>query len=586
MSNLFRTFMGSGARPWLRNDGSERLFTLRLKGVENPLDPDPLWESTYGGGHSIIEGNSNSNSRRLKEALSAHRKLSPEWDDFGFPTEKMLVFSDVVMWLPKRIWSSSSREGGERLFMLSEKLKFRHREDFGDELYKKREPHYAIMPLKSLALDEVVFQFGLGVYLPHKEDQQTAHVKIFQTGKTPKTLPPWIFFEDQREIERPAALYAEQHFLLVGKTIAEAAIQSPYWLNKPQGYLMVDTHREPNRIYGDDQFIESGEITGSGDSTFCEFHGLDEQGETNDEHIKLLITRLANLSKSSDEKPQHIPVSNEATVPKPTEPTTPLHDNDFGETIINTSTEEQSNTSFLDGLTVVSGVDEPPRLRFRLAITGIILPRIDYPSIKYWVLHLDPKGMPADSDETSQWLLRGDRRHIEWCTVNSDKPDADPQWQSLDTQTNTLPFPDTNPLTLRAAVLGNKQHAILMLPQTLNYPLSHQESRLGRDPNNDIVLQLLNHDESIEWVRPTRRKQSMGHLDLSASHLSVHLEGQSLSVEQKSTSAPTHILYDQVITQTLEAKSFSKATLKPTQELIVGNYLLQYTKEVIEDEKV
>ena len=291
MSNLFRTFMGSSTRPWLRNDGSERLFTLKLKGVENPLDPDPYWEANYGGGNAMYDASSESNSRRLKDALDAHRKLSAEKDQFDFPVEKMLVFSDVVMWLPSKVWSSSSREGGERLYMLSEKLKYRHRTDFGDELYKQRSPHYAIMPLSSLAIDEVVFQFGLGVYLPREEDIQTAEVKVLQQGKEPAALPNWQFFETPNGNERASTLYAEQHFLLLGNTLSESAIQSPSWFSKKLGYIMVDTHREPNRIYGDDDYITAGELSSIADTSFCSFHTVDEG---NNESIKLVIERNLN----------------------------------------------------------------------------------------------------------------------------------------------------------------------------------------------------------------------------------------------------------------------------------------------------
>ncbi len=551
--------MGSGSRPWLRDDASERLFTLRLKGVTNPLDPDPLWESTYGGGSSIYDLSSTSSSRRLKEALNAHRKLSPEWDDFGFPIEKMQVFSDVVMWLPEKMWDSSSREGGGRLFMLSEKLKYRHRTDFGEELYKEREPNYAIMPLKDLAPDEVVFQFGLGVYLPHKEDKRSAEVKLVQSGQKSIALPNWIFFENQREIERPACLYEQQHFLLLASTLAESAIQSPSWFSLPQGYFMMDTHRDPNRIYGDGEFVETGDITAAGDISYCEFYALDKHGKAMDEKLKLLIHRLEQATDKEPSKPQN---------------------SDFGETIIPTQSHYSNDP--LSGLTVISA-EEQPVYRFRLSVTGIILPSIDYPRIKYWRLHLNAQGDPAANDEESRWIIRGNAKVLEWCELNSEAESQ--QWQGLDTSL-ALPFPEDAPLQCRPAVLEDKQHAILNLPHAFSFPLSHQLSRLGRDSKNEIALQLLNHNDSVEWLRATRRKQTMGHLGLSAQHLAVSLEGQGLLVQQQSTSAATHILQDNVIIQTLEANSFAEAKLSSSQELMVGNYLLQYTKEVIEDEKV
>ena len=557
MNDLLRTFMGSGIRPWLRNDGSERLFTLRLKGVENALDPDPFWESNYGGGSSIYDVSSSSNSRRLKDALDAHRKISAEVDEFEFPIEKMLVFSDVVMWIPKKIWNSSSREGGERLFMLSEKLKYRHRTDFGEELFKQREPHYSIMPLKSLKLDEVIFQFGLGVYLPREGDEQTAEAKILQAGKEPVPFANWIFFENQQEIERPSTLYSEQHFLLVGNSLDESAIQSPAWFSKNQGFLMIDTHRQPNRIYGDDEYLEAGKLSGSQDAIICPFYTLDETNER--EELKLLIQRKSAESHQGDTF-------------------TTTDESSFGETMISTDDRVDNQVDDpLQGLTVIS-TDNTPDFVYHLAITGVVLPRIDFPGIKYWLLHLNQQGMPVENDEETKWTIRGDNQTVEWC-------DAELQnWKTLDL-TETLPFPEKAPLSCRPAALEETQQGILILPQALAYPLSHKNLRLGREADNDISLQLINQEGSIEWLRKTSRKQSMGHLGLSAHHLSLRVKGQRLQVQQQSMTSPIYILQDKVITQTLAAKSYAEATLKSSQEIIVGNYLLQYTKEYIHDKR-
>jgi hypothetical protein len=561
MSGIFSTFMsGSGLRPWLRMDGSERLFTLTLKGVEHPLDADPYWESTYGGGSTLYEVASKSNSRRLKEALDAHRKLSAEKDEYDFPVEKMLVFSDVVMWLPSKVWSSSSREGGERLFLLSEKLKYRHRTDFGGELYKEREPHYAIMPLDTLASDEVIFQFGLGVYLPREDDTQTAVIKVLQQGQEAVELPNWQFFETPAGNERAATLYAEQHFLLLGNTFADAAIQSPLWFTKNEGYLMVDMHRQPNRIYGDDEYIRAGELSSMGDTSFCSFHSTDGQ-----EHLKLVIER--NL----DQQIENTSVVEAAEVAETVDAVS-------SDTMI--TTEADYNASPLAGLTVISSDEDPIfHYRYLISITGIILPRVKYSGIKYWKLYLNQQGMPAEQDEKSQWIIRGNQDILEWCDTETKA------WQPLDIKAQ-LPFPEESPLQCRAPVLARQQHGILMLPQSLASPLSHQHVLLGRAEDNPISLQLLNRDDSIEWQRITRRKQSMGHLGLSSRHLSLSIEGQSMQLQHLSRSAQTFILQDEMITHTLKPASGTTLKLPSGTEVIVGNYLLQYNKEYTHDDKV
>lgn len=568
MGNLLSTFMGgSGVRPWLRKDGSERLFTLRLKGVEHPLDADPYWESNYGGGSTVYDVASQSTSRRLKDALDAHRKLSAEKDEFDFPIERMLVFSDVVMWLPSKIWSSSSREGGERLFLLSEKLKYRHRTDFGDELYQQREPHYAIMPLKTLAEDEVVFQFGLGVYLPREDDVQTAVIKVLQRGQAPTELPPWQFFETPSGNERASTLYAEQHFLLLGKNLANSAIQSPHWITKNDGYLMVDMHRQPNRIYGDDEYLQADGLSSIGETTICSFSAVG--GE---EHLKLMIER--NVEATSTVKEQREQHDTRA------EPTAEVIS---GDTVIDVDNDYSENP--LAGLTVISSDEDPVfHYRYSIVITGIILPRINYVGIKYWVLHLDADGMPAAKNEVSQWLIRGNQTVLEWCET------ATAQWQTLELKdtSNPLPFADAdgNPILCKAPILANKHYGILILPQPLATPLSHQKVTLGRAVDNQISLQLLNREDSLEWQRATRRKQSMGHLGLSSQHLELSIEGQSLLLRQLSKSAESFILEDGMITQTLKPASGDSVTLRSDTEVIVGNYLLQYKREYRHDEKV
>ncbi|MCK5918901.1 MAG: hypothetical protein KAG34_10760 [Cocleimonas sp.] len=461
-----------------------------------------------------------------------------------------------MMWLPRKIWDSSSREGGERLYLLSEKLKYRHRTDFGNELYKERQPHYAIMPLDSLASDEVVFQFGLGVYLPRENDRQTAEVKILQQGKEPSKLPNWQFFETPEGNERAATLYAEQHFLLLGNTLSESSIQSPSWFSQDQGYLMVDTKREPNRIYGDDEYIKAGAMSSVGETTFCSFHTLDDS-----EQLKLVIERKLEQQPLDDniDMPDNVP---------------------SGDTVINTQSDY--NDSPLAGLTVISSEEDPVfHYRYLLAITGIVLPRIDYLGIKHWVLHLNQQGMPAEKDETTQWMIRGNQDTLEWCETETK------EWQLLEIRDQSpLPFAKDTPIIGRNPVLANKQYGILMLPQPLASPLSHKPSTLGRGDDNQISLSLLSRNDSIEWRRATRRKQSMGHLGLSARHLNLHIEGQSMVLEHLSRSAQTFILQDEIITHTLKPASGEKLKLTSGTEIIVGNYLLQYKMEFTHDDKV
>ena len=550
MSDFLQFFQGSGLRPWLPHVGRALLFTLKLKGVEDHLDPDSLWEHTYGGGGSIYETISKSSNRRLKDALDAHRKMSYTYEEgFEFPIDKMMVFSDVVIWLPQSIWNGSAREGGEDLFMLSEKLKYRHRSDFSEELLNQQTPHYSIMPHQQLDEDEIIFQFGLGVYLPRGGDVQTAEIKIIQAKGKPLSFPDWVFFEDQNRVTRAATIYEKQHHLLIGNNLMSSAIQSPSWFTQDKGYLVLDTSGAKDGSYADDAYISAGDVSTSGNATFCAFHTVD--GVEPVEQIKLLIQR-----KQDDGGTDSSSV-----------------DAAYGDTVIMTNTDLDNDP--LSGLTVISSNNEPVFLYY-LSITGIVLPKIDFPNIKHWLLQLNQQGMPAATDEDIKWIIRGDNKTIEWCYAESQ------QWQDFPIE-KEAPFPDTSPLTIRSPALEDSQFGILMLPEVFASPLSHNTITLGRENDNGMMLQLINRDDSLIWTDNTTHKLSMGHLGLSAHHLSLQIKGQNLSVQQQSKSAPTYILEDQIITQTLEADSFTEATLNSSHEIIVGNYLLQYTKELVHD---
>ena len=579
MNHFLQYFMGSSTRPWLRNDGSERLFTLRLKQVENPLDPDALWEDEYGGGSSMIESISKSSTRRLKVALDAHRRLTPQKQEFDFAVENMQVFSDVVVWLPSTLWHHSSREGGERLFMLSEKLKYRHRTDFGDALYQQKPPCYAIMPLDSLAADEVMFQFGKGVFLPDSNAQQTATIKVLQTGKAPIALANWIFFEESQEIERPSALYSQQHFLLVAASHQEAALQSPYWLTQENadnptpanGSIMVDTHRDPERIYSYGNDIGVGTITAQEDGIRCEFYAQQNKNNT----LQLYIQRLTPLDEKVTE---HAEEDNTTRIQaKSSYP---------NETII-----DRHDESLLSGLTSLNIQQHTNDLRYQIAIIGIVLPRIEGAGIRYWILSLNAAGMPAEADETVRYRIRGNTHldALQWCDTQIGIEHTTPAWQPLTLETD-LPFLSTHELHLEPPKIAQKHYAVLPLTHVLAYPLSARKITIGRyeaksKHNADIALNLLSRTDSIEWIRASRRKQTMEHLGTSAQHLQLSIKGIRLQLKHISQSSPSYILQQDTVIKTLAAKSAAKVSLSARQTIIMGNYLLQFQQDYTGDDK-
>lgn len=195
---MFGFFDGKNRKSSCLLGDDQRLFTFKLKEVDEPLNPMPLWDYRHGGGNHHIEVESEK-PMGLMEVLNAHRCRQMERDRRGFLTETFKVFTDVVMWVSPAIWEQEIQFGGPRLELLADNLSKLHHEDFGDELAWERDPSYVIMPGAGLDKEEVVFQFGLGVFVPGENDRLTARLTMKRKDKTPWHGPAdWIFWKNGR----------------------------------------------------------------------------------------------------------------------------------------------------------------------------------------------------------------------------------------------------------------------------------------------------------------------------------------------------------------------------------------------------
>nr|MDQ2696853.1 hypothetical protein [Pseudomonadota bacterium] len=145
---------------WLKDPPGPHLYAFVLAGVQDPLDPDPLWEHRYSGAPDICDKATGRPERRLREALDAHRQRRPELDQRGRLVEALYVYTDVVASIPRRVWRNAIKAGGARLAMLANNLAVRHAEDFKADLPAGRMPRYVLRPADALADDEVGFAFG------------------------------------------------------------------------------------------------------------------------------------------------------------------------------------------------------------------------------------------------------------------------------------------------------------------------------------------------------------------------------------------------------------------------------------------
>lgn len=264
---------------WLGND--ERLFTLKLQNVANPLDPHPLWENRYSGNDEITESLSGSKNRRLKDALEAHRCSVIKEDERGWRVITPLIFSDMAVRISEDEWNRDTRLGGKKVEILADNLTRLHNEYFGRDLAGPRPPAYVVMPDPALKNDEVMFQFGLGVFVPQKADQLIGRLELQIKDAPWQPLPQWIFWENSKEILRDTAIYAEQQFLLISPSPESATVRpplmedgNPLWFSHGKGCLMFNLSLQ--RAFGDGEFISDGEFIPQEEdnTTICQFSNL------------------------------------------------------------------------------------------------------------------------------------------------------------------------------------------------------------------------------------------------------------------------------------------------------------------------
>jgi hypothetical protein len=576
MSHFFRDWSAGQATPWLRSDRKTRLFTLQLLHVDDPLGADAIWNQSTGGDDTMIDSKANNTahtSRRLQQALNAHRYTTTAYRGKA-PIRRTYVFSDVVLWIAAHVWRDADIDGGNDLFYMTERLRYQHQQAFSeDEHYQQRPPHYSIMPLDNLAEDEVICQFGMGVFLPNRHDEKTASISITQQGNKARAaheFKPWIFFEPMRDqqgqlihppqgikIERPVGLYATQKMLLIAQKMENSAIHSPLWINaSDEGEIIVNMNAKRPNTYGDDVYIRSETPQRDHTQTTCRFYA---KGDKNDA-ITLLIDRSVKTTAVMEMlSPEPLPSTSGA------------------DTIIDNEDDTFGGLSQID-----TSEDSQPDYLYQLELTGIVLPKLD--SLKgrgarylsHWLLYLDQDGALAQHENAIAWIIKGEKTAtaLQW------KARTDSEWQRVDSR-QPLPFfsntqheehvQDAQMLSLPTAELASKQFGILPLARhSFSIPLPLNSITLGRDMGNkntaDIPLGLLNQSSALVY-KNGKKQGNLATIGLSGEHVQVHLSERHLVLRQISRSK-TYI-------QDTEGEIRTTLTLKqPTVELSASEYIM------------
>lgn len=568
MSKLFRDWNISEHPPWLKKDGKNRLFSLNLINVTDPLNADAIWDHTTGGDKEITNEYGEFTNRRLLEALKAHYYTTTAYRNQA-PIIRKFIFSDVIIWISASLWREATIQNGEDLFFMSERFRYQHEQSFSDEQrFKQRPPNFCIMPMQGLPIDQVICQFGMGVFLPNKDDVQTASLGVMKRGHQPEPLPDWVFFEkkdsndsDQpvAKVTRPAGLYDAQTMLLLSGNYLQASIKSPYWINgHSDGELIINLNSAKPSTYGDEHNITAEPPKRSGKQTNCYFH---EPGKT-DNGITLIINRISH-NKVEEALRQSARPGNTGTVI------------DDGE-------------DSLSGLTSIDmGDNDLPDYIYQLNLTGIVLPKLDTLKIadklSHWELSLDKQGLPVSQDESAHWTIRGghSENRLEWrlAEIEQESP-----WQPLDPQA-PLPYPETEASHLLPAALSDKQFAILPLSSTATtIPIGTEALTLGRytDKNSpaEFPLHALKHNSALIY-KDGSRHGSLDSIGLSAEHIVLKLQGRSAQLQQ--LKSQSFLLSKKgEIRQVLTVKD-KFGTLNPGERLIIGPLCFELFEEFLPD---
>ena len=571
MSNFFRDWSAGQATPWLRTDRKTRLFTLKLSNVTDCFNADAIWNQATGGDESMREAKTDSVSRRLYQALNAHRYTTTAYRGEA-PIRRTYVFSDVVIWLPTAVWRDADIDGGSDLFYMTERFRYQHQKAFAEnEYYHKRPPNYAIMPQNELAHDEIVCQFGMGVFLPNRDDEQTASIQIVQ-NEASTDFKEWIFFEALRDeagevieppqgikILRPVGLYAKQKMLLIANTLSNSAVQSPHWIkSSDQGEIIINMHAKRPTTYGDDRYIRSEQPQRLQAQTTCRFYAVANP----DDSLSLLINR--SIATSSTQ-----PTNTIATQRPPFETDTMIDDGEdtFG------------------GLSQIDmSENNQPDYLYHLQLTGIVLPKLDSlkgrgaRALSHWLLYLDKTGALAQTEAEIAWLIKGERKgsQLYWKAQQDD----DTAWNILPLN-QPLPFLKQTEHYLQAPDLPNKQFAIFSLPEhSFSIPLPLNKVTLGRDAA-DIPLGLLNNASCLVYKNGQQRG-NLSQIGLSGQHLQLKLTQRHLHIQQISRSH-SYILKEQGDIRAILTLKKPETQLMANESLIIGSFRFQLIESFMPD---
>lgn len=564
MFSFFKKILGGISRlntpnqPLRLDELGEFLYTLRLRHVSNVLDADALWEeSSYAGQETIRtalydvdqQTEYTSEDYRLYRALQDHPRIVAIKDENNISDQAEHIFTDIIIWIPKVHWDNDARQGGHKIYIMADRLAHAHQRDLGKDrrgepqLLNGRRPRYCIMPEPNLARDEVICQFGLGVFIPDANDarHQLAEFNL-RKDEQGFAFTDWIFFEQGRRITRPIGWYAGQHFLHIAQdpSYRYSCIQAPTWFTHGKGYiqLTLNSHAETaqaQQMYADEQYVHAGQAPydGFGDRIVCEYHNAQSEQK---ESLSLEI----------------IP----------------------DQAIVDQTESGSSAANRLMEMTLVGGAHAS---RHQLDIVGFVLPRLDGQylenGIQSWQITLDSYGRVIEPFEYTQ---------TEWIRFLA-YTDREGLYFQNATMSQAEPFAQANEVFcgnycyhILPAVSPDDQYALISATSLASFNLETSAQVLGRT-NSDLPINLLDKEGTLLRTDGSDFGRTLQHVGFSSQHAGIHLQADTLSLRQLSKSSPIYILDDARILKDKIAPAENKELkLIPNEGFIVGNYVFKF----------
>ena len=595
-------------KTWIENY-DERFFAIKFSSIADPLNPHSLWSYNTGSDKNMVEEHTGSVKNRLRDALENHRRSVYIINSKGWKEKRFRVFTDVVIRISLKVWDKYAQIGGSEIQYFSETLEKLHEKDFGDKLWIDRKPTYVIKPEPTLKPDEIVVQIGMGVFVPAEEDEPIGKIQIkLSNEKIWYDLPDWSIWQEEKITKKPAGLYKNQQFIVLGPDLLSSSVDvinpnnnKPVWFDHGKGRIFLNLYSDDSlSAYGDNIYISHGRLKAVKDNheTICEF---DNKTNESSSAIKLLlkitpfshpvVQKKLEPVKDSDDNIHDNDVMSDA----PDQEYTQSSENDSRQTATAEEDmsfrtyipkyEEESGSSYTDGATYI-----PKEDYHRLVLTGFALPKINTPygkspDLKQWKIWFDEEAFLVNNDATDP----ENKAAIELSAVHNAsflfyRKNNENTYHEIKTLPQKLTISEDYSTEIVPLPLSDAYFGMMYYPQYDEFELSETEMTIGRSNGSsgeqkpDINLDFLNHPKSLSWDEKLNRNAPLNVHRLSRLHLKLKINNTKLHIAfHKKGSAPVFSLdKDLNLIKRLSPQKSDTIQLSSGEHLLIGCYVLCY----------